>query len=916
MNLNVRLFHPCKFWWIIALPVIVLSFAGTDSAAAQAGQEGQAGQTGQTDQADQPGQAGQEGQASEANRAGQLIHRSIPEMGDSTHTAVPGGRFRASSYGQWVYGKNYRQLWTTPVELPVLDLDEVGGGLSPMRPGGAGQSISLHFIGNDGRRYTVRSIDKDPSKRLLEELKDTVVEDVIQDLVSAHLPAAGLVVDALMEATGILHAPHKLLVIPDDPRLGSFREEYAGLIGTLQEHPSEAAGNEPGFAGSRRVSGSERLYERLEETPCESVDARAYLKARLIDFLIGDSDRHRGQWRWAQFPVGDCYTWLPVPEDRDKAFIDLDGQLMKLVRRIEPKFVRFQVKFPNHLGLSRTGWELDRRLLAELEWSAWDAVVATVQSELSNPVIEDAVRRLPDPYYRQVGDFLTRTLKVRRDRLGEFAARYYGLISRKVEIRGTDEDEHLELEHREDGALEVRISLAGTENAPYFHRILYPRETKEVRIYMHGGDDRIAVIGERAGIRIHVDGGGGDDTYANRSRSGRRMTRFYDARGQNRFDDNRAHINERRYRRPRNESAISQDVYKLDWGSVSGTKPIVNYTSDTGIYTGLRYNRLNYGYRKDPYASRHAIDIGIASRGGVKPFVSYSGTFRHLLRNLDGQLDMGYSGINMVRFNGFGNGVDLAQDEPFYEMDQAQFFLAPALSFSGSVATHGKWNLAGGPIVKITNSLLDNNEGKFINTYETPLYGTGSFGQIGVRGELDFDTRDNPGHAMRGVRLRLAGELYPALWDVESVFGHVAGEASTYLSVDVPASPTLALRVGGITVLGAYPFHEAAAIGGSGNLRGFLKYRFAGDSAVFGNGEFRFRLTRIKFLVPGELGVFAAVDAGRVFFADDPREADDWHFARGGGLWVSFAERRATLSVAMMQGKDKIGQYLFVGFMF
>lgn len=173
--------------------------------------------------------------------------------------AVPGGRFEKSRLGKWFYGSDYRQLWTTPIELPVLDLDAVGGGLSPMRTGGAGQSISLHFMGKDGRRYTVRSIDKDPSKRLMEEFRDTVVEDVIQDLVSARLPAAGLVVDALMKATGILHAPHMLVVIPDDARLGSFREEYAGLIGTLQEHPSEAPGDEPGFAGSRKVSGSERL---------------------------------------------------------------------------------------------------------------------------------------------------------------------------------------------------------------------------------------------------------------------------------------------------------------------------------------------------------------------------------------------------------------------------------------------------------------------------------------------------------------------------------------------------------------------------------------------------------------------------------------------------------------------------------
>lgn len=892
MKRIVNFIHHGCCWWINVLLVAVLSLAGAESAAAQTGTE------------------------SAAAQAGQRIFRSVPEQGDTTHVVVPGGRFEKGRFGRWFYGSDYRQLWMTPIELPVLDLDAVGGGLSPMRPGGAGQSISLHFMGRDGRRYTVRSIDKDPSKRLMEELKDTVVEDVIQDLVSAHLPAAGLVVDRLMEATGILHAPHRLVVIPDDPRLGSFREEYAGLIGTLQEHPSEAPGNEPGFAGSRRVSGSERLYEGLEESPCERVDARAYLKARLIDFLVGDSDRHRGQWRWAQFPDGDCYTWLPVPEDRDKAFIDLDGQLMKLVRRIEAKFVRFQDEYPDHKGLSRTGWELDRRLLAELEWSGWEAVVATVQSELPDPVIDDAVRRLPEPLYAQVGDFLSRTLKMRRDQLGEFAERYYGFISRQVEIRATDEDEHLELEHREDGALEVRISQTGTETVPYFRRVLYPRETSEVRIYMHGGDDRINVLGARAGIRVHVDGGGGDDTYANNSRAGRRMTRFYDARGQNHFDDDRAHINERRYRRPRNESAISQDLYKLDWGGTAGMRPVVRYNSDIGLYAGLRYSRLNYGYRKEPYAAQHVVNVGGTSRGGAKPFVSYSGTIRHMVGNLDGRLETGYSGINMVRFNGFGNDVDLTEDEPFYEVDQAQFLLAPALAYAGSGSTHGKWRFAAGPVLKITNTSLDRNEGQYIASYETPLYGTDSFGQVGARGELVYDNRDHPSHTRRGVRFRLAGELYPGLWDVESAFGHVAGEASTYLSANVPMAPTLALRAGGKTVLGEYPFHEAAAIGGKGNLRGFRKFRFAGDSALYGNGELRFRLARIKFLVPGELGVYAAVDAGRVFFADDPQETDEWHIGKGGGLWVSFVDRRATISLAVMEGRDKRDVYLFFGFMF
>ena len=362
---------------------------------------------------------------------GYRIHRSIPPPGAKTHVVVPGERFRAGGFHRWFYGSNYRDLWTTPVEVVVLDLGRVGGGLTPLRTGGFGQSISLHFTGEDGRRYTVRSLDKDPTKRIWDELKDTIVDDVLQDLISALLPTGALVVDPLMEATGILHSKHTLVVIPDDPRLGEYHEEFAGLIGMLQEHPSEGPDDTPGFAGSRRISGTERLWEHLEESPCNRVDARAYLKAKLMDLFIGDKDRHYGQWRWAQFPDGDCYTWLPIPEDRDQAFIGFKGFAMAMARKRLPRQITFGDKYPSLVGLSTTGWETDREFLSELNKTAWDSVVTAFRRDLPDSVIEDAVRKLPPPYYKMIGEALTQALKSRRDALPEFVNRYYELITRQ-----------------------------------------------------------------------------------------------------------------------------------------------------------------------------------------------------------------------------------------------------------------------------------------------------------------------------------------------------------------------------------------------------------------------------------------------------------------------------------------------------
>ena len=348
---------------------------------------------------------------------------------------VPGERFRASPSERWFYGDNYRDLWTTPIEVAVLDLDSVGGGLTPLRTGGFGQSISLHFTGEDGRRYTVRSLDKDPTKRLDDEMKNTIVGEVLQDLISTLLPTAALVVDPLMEATGILHSKHTLVVIPDDPRLGEYREDFAGLIGTLQEHPSEGPDDTPGFAGSRKISGTQTVWEDVEEGRCDRVDARAFLKARLMDFLINDKDRHPGQWRWARFPDGDCYIWLPIPEDRDQAFIHYGGVAMMLVRKALPRAIKFDDTYPDLLGLTMTGWELDREFLVELDKPAWDEVVQAFRTELPDPVIEAAVRRLPAPYYELVGETLANALTARRDALPEFVDRYYELITPRSKSR-------------------------------------------------------------------------------------------------------------------------------------------------------------------------------------------------------------------------------------------------------------------------------------------------------------------------------------------------------------------------------------------------------------------------------------------------------------------------------------------------
>ena len=480
------------------------------------------------------------------------------------------------------------------------------------------------------------------------------------------------------------------------------------------------------------------------------------------------------------------------------------------------------------------------------------------------------------------------------------------------------------------GDLLVRIGLIeDPDGAPYFQRTFHPQETREVRIYLRGGDDRAEIAGGKGQIAVRIDGGGGDDASTNSSQASAAKTRFYDYRGKNRFAKGKgAKIDERPYKRP--PSPILRARYALDWGMQAIAFPILIANPDLSVFVGGRGSRHYFGYRKNPFSSRHSFNAGLALNR-LKPSVSYTGAFRQLLFDLDAKIYLKYSGLQVIRFNGFGNETEIPGPSSFYQVEQNYFAFAPSLEFRAEEHTgdiellRSKLTVGMGPIIKYSNTPLSSNKDKFIGSLDYPVYGTDSFGQIGVQGEIVYDTRNNAAYATRGFLVRVAGVVYPGVWDVKSAFGSINGEARTYATARIPTKPTLALRAGGKKVWGTFPFHESAFLGGpglagsgasDGNVRGLRKNRFAGDTALYGNSELRLVLAKIKLLVPGELGLFGAADVGQVIYFGNSDDAGSWHTGVGGGLWLSFLRRWQTVSVAVVNGDDLMGVYLRAGLVF
>ena len=841
------------------------------------------------------------------------IAQSAPPAGAVTHLLVPGERYRAGGFHRFLFGGEYRDLWTAPLTVPVLDFDAEAGGLTPITTSGFGQSVALILRGNDDKRYVLRSLDKDPSRRLIPELRGTFAERVVQDQISALFPLGGLVVDPLMDAIGLLHSNHRLMVVPDHASLGEYSDVYAGMVGMLLEIPTAGPDSSAGFAGSHLFVDSEKLLEHLQSGPCDRVNAPEYLKARMLDILVGDRDRHAGQWLWAAFEDDGCRTWRVVPLDRDQAFVNYDGFMMWLMRTSRPQQVRFGPKYPDIGGLTFNGWEIDRELLAELDKPIWDSIANLVQHEITNSVIEDAVRRLPSEHYELRGDFLAGSLKARRDVLDRAADRYYRIISKWIDVLATDRDEVAEIRHFANGDVEVSIALRdGRSNQPtvdpYFRRTFHPSETKEVRLYLRGGDDRVRVSGEGERVTIRVIGGEGDDVLVNRSEMGARRTRFYDASGDNSFERGRgARVDTKSFERPPSKDLAHK--YALDWGGVHITTPLIYFDPDIGFLLGGATSFERFGFRKTPYTARHSLSAAYAT-GVVAPHLNFNSRIRRISKSVDAEFDISFSGLNIVRFHGFGNGTQAPGPSSFFRVEQLQFAVSPMLI----VAPDAPIEVGIGPILKVSDAGLNDNSNRFIAI--NPPFGINSFGQLGGQLRLALDTRDIPGHAKRGIFIEGGASIYPEVLDAVTTFGEVHGAGSTYLSVNMPMEPTLALRVGGKKVWGTFPFHEAAYLGGSDNLRGFRDQRFAGDATVYGNAELRLFLTKYDLLVPGRFGVFGLADGGRVFYHDDPNDPNTLHRSYGGGIWMTFINRQHTLSVAIVDGDDLTGVYVRGGFLF
>ena len=708
---------------------------------------------------------------------------------------VLGAQYRAGGLRSLLWGDHYRAAWTSTVTLPLLDIAGYAGGLTPERTGGGSQTSSLILRGADGRRYMFRLIDKDPTRGLPEELRDEPIVDFLQDQVSSLHPFGPVVVDLLEDAAGVLHPTPIPFLMPDDPALGPFRDAFAGRAGMLVERLGEEVEGGPRFEDLVDVIDGDAIFDRLSGGGSR-IDDTAFLTARLLDLVIGDWNRHRGQWSWGR--QRDGTTWLPIALDRDHAFSRRDGIVPSAARFLVRGFVGFRETYPDIDALHFGARELDRRFLVELDRTAWDSVALALQGKLTDSIIDQAVRRLPDALYALDGPILARALKRRRDELPAAATELYDLLTEVVEIHLTDGPEEVSVTRLPEGRVEVFArsrSQGGSPSPPAtrYRRLFHPSETEEIRIFL-GADDDLVLVTARGGgdtrdpidsspapivdsvvssPMILVVGGPGDDEI--RYESNVLSVSFYDAMGDNRVTGlaPSRRIISKPYDPQSWQFGDAGEIGSgppVDWGSWVVPDGRLDFSSDYGLFLGLGARRFTYGFRRDPYQRRLRLVGGISTQGKfhaeLEADLRIEASARHIT------LQASASELDVVNFFGFGNDT-----RRFTTSDSADV-QRRALSFSPRFGNQlsRRLDIGFGLTLEASNTVAATNpfiapENPDLPTAVEPVEGSGGFVLAGAFADVRFDSRDDRQRATRGVLVRARASAYPGILDLSDAYG-------------------------------------------------------------------------------------------------------------------------------------------------
>lgn len=788
--------------------------------------------------------------------------------------------FLTGGFSQWLLGHNYRKEWAVPVRVKVFDMT----GWTPLQRGGGNQTRSLRMRNADGAEFVLRGVEKYVTDNALPLALqgDPLVKDLVSDGVSASYPYAALSIPPLAAALHIPHANPRLVYVPDDPRLGRFRSDYGNLFAFFEER-------EPG--NGKKTYNFTDLDKKLFSDNDNTIDQHAVLRARLLDMFVMDFDRHEDQWRWEADDNGKGKTFSPVPRDRDQPFFINSGVIPWIAGSAwaTPQLQGFRPKARNIKTFNFNARNFDRNYMNELTEKDWREGAEALLATMTDSLIEASLQLQPAAIHDYAMASIIAKLKERRKYFVQDMMTYYRFLSRTVAIYGSDKKELFDVARKEDGSVTVtvyKLGKDGTAGKKLFNRVFIAGETKEIRLYGLGGDDQFHTYGEGGGITVRIIGGPGNDLYKNEAASPSVKTKIYDLSTEKNEFTGKGHYLDFLSADP-SVNAFNRRGFKYN---VLAPLVSLGYNPDDGIFLGAGFRYTVQGFHTQPYKQLHTLMVEHAL--STKAYA-----FKYDLEaiNAIGKLDLLFhtsvkAPNNTINFFGFGNESVFDKDTK----EGVRYYRARFNVYDANLQLRKKigtvFMLAAGPATQYFTVDSADNKDRFINRTDVSgldhatLYHSRAY--VGGQVTAIVDDRNDKVLPSRGIHWETQFSTYGGLNEESHHYSRLNTDLSLFTSFNTRGNVVISTRLGWGKTFGQYEFYQSQYLGGTENLRGYRKFRFAGDEAFYHNIDLRIKLADFQtYLFPGSLGIQLFNDVGRVWLKGE--KSDEWHDGYGGGIWIA-----------------------------
>ena len=839
---------------------------------------------------------------------------------DSITIAISPVYDSVSNAHRFFLGESYRKLWAAPVRMRILDLQKEHGGMTVLQLGGGMQTRSLRLKSADGREWALRTVQKYPERGLSEKLRKTVVKDIVQDQIATSHPYSALVIPPLADALDIPHAEPEIVYVGDDPGLGEYRKDFANNVYLIENRSPEEFD---------KTDNTLKAQRKVEEDNDAHIDQKMVLRARLLDFIVGDWDRHEDNWRWAkeEDKKKDEKVYIPVPRDRDKVFYKTSGVFPWVLSHQWLK-ANLQPYAPEIRAVDQWNFNqryFDRYFLNALSEKDWREEIKYVQDKLTPELLAGSLKRMPANINAIGGEELLKILVARRESLEKSALDYYRFLAVTLDIPASDKKEYFEIEHKKNGNIELTINnikKTGETGRKLYHRTFDAKLTKEIRLYGLGGDDVFEVKGvSRSPIRVRLIGGEGKDKFAvDPDLKAKGKTFIYDRldEGNEVPDAGLAKL------KLANDTMVNNFNKKSFVFDQFGPLFHVNYNLDQGIQAGAGLILQKQGFRKDPYASKQELWLDYST--GRKSFiVTYAGDFKQVIGRNNLKVNATLLGPNnLSNFFGLGNETAFIQDEDDDENEEADDrgmsyyrnrydYLKTDFQLYRNL---GKWTVGGGIATEYYTSSRGGNDERFLKDFNLTNPGEEVFNDrvyAGLIANVKYDSRDNIAIPKKGLYWNTSFLASQQLNRGHEAYGKVETEFRSYLNPG-HGGFVIANRIGGGTTVGDPVFFQQMQLGGVHSLRGFHTNRFTGKTMLYYNLDLRMKLFDFtSYIVPGSLGLLGFSDVGRVW--QPGQSSDQWHHGYGGGIYLIPADL-ILIQAAVGFSRESTMPYISIGFNF